>query len=94
MTVRASAFEPGRYEASARWFTQGLIEHPSAIWANRFRAAAYALSGKGDQARQSLLELLRVYPDLTISDVRSALPHTPGFLDRASEGLESAGIRL
>ena len=68
MTVRASAFEPGRYEASARWFTQGLIEHPSAIWANRFRAAAYALSGKGDQARQSLLELLRVDDGPVVGD--------------------------
>ena len=79
---------------SAHWFTRGLIEHPSAIWANRFRAAAYALAGQKDQARQSLLDLTRAYPDLTISDVRSALPHTPDFLDRASEGLKTLGMRL
>jgi hypothetical protein len=43
---------------------------------------------------RSLVELTSVYPDLTISDVRSALPHTRSFMDRASEGLETAGMRL
>jgi AraC-like DNA-binding protein/tetratricopeptide (TPR) repeat protein len=92
--IAAAHFEAGRYEASARWFTRGLIEHPSAIWANRFRAAAYALAGQKDQARRCLLELTRACPDLTISDVRVALPHTPSFMDRASEGLEAAGMGL
>jgi AraC-like DNA-binding protein/tetratricopeptide (TPR) repeat protein len=91
--IAAAHFEAGRYEASAHWFTRGLIEHPSAIWVNRFRAAAYALAGRKDQARQSLLDLTCAYPDLTISEIRLALPHTPRFLDRASEGLETAGMR-
>lgn len=90
--IAAAHFEAGRYNEAAHWFTRGVTEHPSATWVNRFRAPAYALAGRNEEARLSVAELLRDYPDLTITDVRSALPHTPGFLDRAAEGLEAAGL--
>ena len=90
--IAAAHFEAGRYNEAAHWFTRGVTEHPSAIWVNRFRAPAYALAGRNEEARLSVVELLRHYPDLTITDVRSALPHTPGFLDRAAEELEAAGL--
>jgi hypothetical protein len=92
--IAAAHFEAARYDEAARWFTRGLAEHPSAVWINRFRAPAYALAGRKDEARQSLAELARLYPDLTIAEVRSALPNTPSFLDRQAEGLEAAGMRL
>jgi tetratricopeptide (TPR) repeat protein len=91
--IAAAHFEAARYDESARWFTRGLAEQPSAIWVNRFRAPAYALAGRKDEARQSIAELVRVYPDLTIAQVRAALPNTPSFLDRQAEGLEAAGMR-
>jgi AraC-like DNA-binding protein/tetratricopeptide (TPR) repeat protein len=91
--IAAAHFEAGRYDEAARWFTRGIAEHPSAVWANRFRAPAYALAGRKEEATRSVAELLHHYPDLTISDVRSSLPHTPSFLDRAAEGLEAAGLR-
>lgn len=91
--IAAAHFEAGRYDEAARWFTRGIAEHPSAVWANRFRAPAYALAGRKEEATRSVAELLHHYPDLTITDVRSALPHTPSFLDRAAEGLEAAGLR-
>ena len=92
--IAAAHFEAGRYDDAACWFSRGLSEHPSAVWANRFRAPAYALAGKEDNAKQSFLELTRAYPRLTISDIRTALPHTLSYLDRASEGLEALGMRL
>jgi AraC-like DNA-binding protein/tetratricopeptide (TPR) repeat protein len=91
--IAASHFEAGHYDESARWFTRGLAEHPSAVWVNRFRAPACALAGRKDEARQSFAELATLYPDLTISQVRSALPNTPSFLDRQAEGLEALGMR-
>jgi AraC-like DNA-binding protein len=91
--IAASHFESGQYAESARWFTRGLAEHPSAVWVNRFRAPAYALAGRKDEARRSLAELASAYPDLTIAQVRAALPNTSGFLDRQAEGLEAAGMR-
>jgi AraC-like DNA-binding protein/tetratricopeptide (TPR) repeat protein len=91
--IAAAHFEAARYDEAARWFTRGLAEHPSAVWINRFRTPAYALAGRKDEARQSLAELACLHPDLTIAEVRSALPNTPSFLDRQAEGLEAAGMR-
>lgn len=91
--IAAAHFEAARYDEAARWFTRGLAEHPSAVWVNRFRAPAYALAGRKDEARQSFAELTSLFPDLSIADVCSALPNTPSFLERQAEGLEAAGMR-
>lgn len=91
--IAAAHFEIGRYGEAARWFTRGLAEHPQAVWSNRFRAPAYALVGRKEEARQSFAELVSAYPELTIAQVRSALPHTARFYDRASEGLAGLGMR-
>jgi AraC-like DNA-binding protein/tetratricopeptide (TPR) repeat protein len=91
--IASAHFGAGRYDEAARWFSRGIAEHPSAIWADRFRAPAYALAGRKDEARRDVAELLRHYPDLTITEVRSALPHTLNHLDRVAEGLEAAGLR-
>ncbi len=91
--IAAAHFEAGHYDEAAHWFTRGLAEHPSAVWVDRYRAPAYALAGRKEEASRSVTELLRHYPDLTIADVRSALPHTSSFHDRAAEGLEAAGLR-
>ena len=91
--IASAHFGAGRYDEAVRWFTRGIAEHPSAIWADRFRVPAYALAGRKEEARQSVAELLRHYPDLTITDVRSALPHAQTHLDRVAEGLEAAGLR-
>ena len=49
--------------------------------------------GYKEQARQSLTELTRAFPDLTIAQVRSGLPYRSDFLDRVADGLESVGMR-
>ena len=92
--IAAANFEGARYAEAARWFRRGIEESPSAIWANRYLAAAYALSGRENDARTSLAALNNIYPDWTIAQVRSALPHTASFTDRAANGLEAIGMRL
>jgi AraC-like DNA-binding protein len=91
--IAAAHFEVGRYNEAAYWFARGIAEHPQAVWSNRFRAPALVLAGKREEARQSYAELMRVYPELTIAQVRSALPHTARFYDRAAEGLSCLGMR-
>lgn len=91
--IAAAHFEGGRPDEAAQWFTRGLAEHPQAVWSNRFRAPALVLAGRKEEARQSFGDLVRAYPELTLTDVRSALPHTARFYDRASEGLASLGMR-
>jgi adenylate cyclase len=87
-------FEIGSFDRAAYWWTRLLAEHPSAVWGHRFIAPAYLLAGKKDQARRSFAQLVEAYPDLTIRDVRSALPHTDKYMDRACEGLKTLGLRL
>jgi TolB-like protein len=91
--IGSAHFEVGRYEEAARWWSRGLAEHSPAIWVNRFRAAAFALANKKEEARQSLAKLLQAYPEMTIADVRSALPHTQNYRDRVCEGLANLGMR-
>jgi len=91
--IAVAHFEAARYDEAIRWYEHALAEHPTAIWCNRSLAPAYALAGRKEQARQSVLKLTSMYPDLTIAQVRSGLPLSPGFLDRAAQGLESAGLR-
>jgi AraC-like DNA-binding protein len=92
--IAAANFERATYPEAIRWFRRGIAESPTAAWSNRFLAPACALAGRKDEAQASLAALTRVYPDWTITQVRSALPHTPGYVDRAADGLESLGMRL
>jgi adenylate cyclase len=92
IAIGSGHFLVGRYEEAARWWTRCLAEHPAAIWVNRFRAPAFALAGKRDEARRSFAELAQVYPDLTIAEVRSALPQPKAYLDAVCEGLASLGM--
>ena len=91
--IAAANFEVGRYNEAAHWFARGLAEHPQAVWSNRFRAPALVLAGRKEEARQTFADLVRVYPELTLAEVKSALPHTPRFYDRTAEGLASLGMR-
>jgi AraC-like DNA-binding protein len=90
--IGSGHFLVGRYEEAARWWTRCLAEHPAAIWINRFRAPAFVLAGRKEKARESFAELTRAYPELTIAEVRSALPHPETYRDRVCEGLASLGM--
>ena len=51
--------------------------------------AAYALSGKMDEARAALAEARRINPDLTVKWMIERWPNTPAMFD----GLRKAGLR-
>ena len=91
--IAAGHFGAGRYDESARWFERAMAENPAAVWINHALTSAYALGTRKEEARRSLAELTRAFPDLTIAKVRSGLPYRSGYLDRIAEGLESAGMR-
>jgi AraC-like DNA-binding protein/tetratricopeptide (TPR) repeat protein len=87
-------FEACRYDEAIHWYRRCFLEQPRAVLVNRFLAPSYMHSGRKEEARHSLGELMREFPDLTIEQVRGSLPHTVNFLDRAAEGLERAGMRF
>jgi crotonobetainyl-CoA:carnitine CoA-transferase CaiB-like acyl-CoA transferase len=90
--IAAANFELRHYDHAVRSYQRALAGQPKAVWINCFRAPAFELAGKNDNAKQSLSALGRVLPDLTINHVRKGLPHTSLFLDRVAEGLETLGM--
>ena len=92
--VAAANFELGRYDRAVQWYQRSLVEQPKATWVNRFQAPALLLADKRDWARQSMTALRHAFPDLTVVEVRTGLPHTSVVLDRVADGLESLGMPL
>ena len=92
--VAAANFELGRYDRAVQWYLRSLVEQPKAIWVNRFQAPALLLADKRGSARQCMAALRHAFPDLTVVEVRTGLPHTSVVLDRVADGLESLGMSL
>jgi AraC-like DNA-binding protein len=90
--IAASNFELGRYDRAVQWYRRALVEQPKATWINRFLASALVFAGSKDEGRESLGALYRTFPELTITQVRTGLPHTARMLDRVAEGLASLGM--
>jgi TolB-like protein len=82
----------GRYDEEIRWIRRGIAEGASAASMAPFLASAYALENRKDEARRTLAECRRIYPNLTIAQIRSGLPFGEVFFDRVAEGLESVGL--
>src|SRR5258708_13243594 len=90
--IATAHLQEARYDDAIRWFRHGIAESPTAVWMKHLLASAYAHAGRRDEARQTLLEWTRVYPEGTIAEIRSGLPFCTHLLDRIAEGLESAGM--
>jgi tetratricopeptide (TPR) repeat protein len=91
--IASGKFQTGKYEQSITWYRRAQAENPKATWSDRFLAPAYVLAGRTDEGRRTLAKFMAAFPGLTIADVRSGLPWNAAYLDRTSEGLESAGMR-
>ena len=90
--IAAANFEEGRYDEAVQWYRRAVAEQPRATWLNRFLAPASVLGGNKDGGRQSLHALSCSFPELTISQVMTGLPHTNRLLDRVAEGLAELGM--
>jgi AraC-like DNA-binding protein/tetratricopeptide (TPR) repeat protein len=91
--LASTAFQNGRYDESIRWYRRALAENPASLWTHRFLAPALMLAGRSEEGCRMLTAYKARNPDLTIADVRAGLPWNARYLDRVSEGLESAGMR-
>jgi len=92
MGIGCAHFIAGRYDQAVAWQEKALMAHPSSTWIHRNLAAAYALSGQTGKARESVKELLKSYPGLTISAVTGAMVFSGPVLERIAEGLRLAGL--
>jgi tetratricopeptide (TPR) repeat protein len=84
----------GRYDEAATWAERSLGEHPGYAPAMRFRAAAHALAGRIEEARDAMAELRRVAPLLRLGNYGDWMPPYRNDADtrRLLDGLRLAGL--
>jgi adenylate cyclase len=89
----ASAYEILQdYDNAAALYRRALLERPNASWIYRNLASTLSGSGRIDEARQAFAEMLRSYPDLTISKFKQAMVFSGTTLDRMAENLRKLGL--
>jgi tetratricopeptide (TPR) repeat protein len=91
--------QAGNYEEAINWLRQALAERPRAHRARVWLIAAYALSGRQQDAAAELAELQRAQPELfSRDDALAQMINTPGSpafgenMRRVIEGLEKGGF--
>jgi adenylate cyclase len=80
------------YDNAAALYRRALLERPNASWIYRNLASTLSGSGRIDEARQAFAEMLRSYPDLTISKFKQAMVFSGPTLDRMAENLRKLGL--
>lgn len=90
--IGSAYFEAGHYEKAVGWKRRAVLEQPGTAWVNRTLAVSYARLGDRLAALDSLDALRRYCPDVTTSQVVSAVPFTGDFLNRVAESLDDLGL--
>jgi len=80
------------YDMAATFYRRALQERPNASWIYRNLASSLSGAGRTQEARQAYAELMRSYPDLTISKFKQAMVFSPAVLDRMAENLRQLGL--
>ena len=80
------------YDQAASCYRRALEERPNASWIYRNLASVLSGAGRVDEAKQVFAELMRYYPELTISRFKQAMVFSPAVLDRMAENLRKLGL--
>ena len=80
------------YDQAVGFYRRALQERPNATWIYRNLAACLAGAGRMEEAKQVFAEMIRSYPDLTISKFKQAMVFTPGTLERMAANLRKLGL--
>ena len=89
----ASAHEiTQEYDKAAALYRRALEERPNASWIYRNLASSLSGAGRAEEAKQAFAEVMRSYPDLTVSRFKQAMVFAPAALDRMAENLRKLGL--
>jgi adenylate cyclase len=80
------------YDKAAAFYRRALEERPNANWIYRNLAGSLSGAGRADEAKQAFAELMRTYPDLTVSKFKQAMVFSPAVLNRMAENLRKLGL--
>jgi adenylate cyclase len=80
------------YDEAATFYRRALQERPNARWIYRNLASSLSGAGRVEEARQAYAEMMRNYPDLTVSKFKQAMVFSPAALNRMAENLRKLGL--
>ena len=80
------------YDKAALFYRRALEERPNASWIYRHLASSLSGGGRIEEANQALAEMMRYYPDLTISKFRQAMVFSSATMDRVTDNLRKLGL--
>jgi adenylate cyclase len=80
------------YDKAALFYRRALEERPNASWIYRHLASSLSGAGRIEEANQALVEMMRYYPDLTISKFRQAMVFSSTTMDRVTNNLRKLGL--
>jgi adenylate cyclase len=80
------------YDQAAAFYRRALQERPNIRWIYRNLASSLSGAGRLEEAKQAYSELMRDYPDLTVTKYKQAMVFSPAVLDRMGENLRKLGL--
>jgi adenylate cyclase len=80
------------YNEAAAFYRRALEERPNASWIYRNLPGVLSGAGRVEEAKQAFADLMRSYPDLTVSKFKQAMVFSAGPLNRMAENLRKLGL--
>jgi adenylate cyclase len=80
------------YNEAAAFYRRALEERPNASWIYRNLPGVLSGAGRVEEAKQAFADLMRSYPDLTVSKFKQAMVFSAPVLDRMAENLRKLGL--
>ena len=90
--MAASHYVLQQHEKAVTLYRRALEERPNAKWIYRDLAGSLVGAGRRDEARQAYEELMRSYPDLTVTKFKHAMVFSDVVLERMAQNLRELGL--
>jgi TolB-like protein/class 3 adenylate cyclase len=85
-------FLSGRYEEALEWASSGVRRWPHFVQLHRMMMSTFAMLGRMEQATQSREQVLRLSPNLTISEMRRTSTLRPDDTEKVVAAWRRAGM--
>ena len=80
------------YDRATALYRRALEERHHASWIYRNLASSLSGADRVEEAKQAYAEMMRSYPDLTVSKFKQAMVFSPAVLNRMAENLRKLGL--
>ena len=80
------------YDKAALFYRRALEERPNASWIHRHLASSLSGAGRTEEAKQALAEMMRHYPDMTLSKFKQAMVFSNATMVRVLDNLRKLGL--